>query len=268
MIPRVRQPSIHELGSDLLCVSPRNLLVAIGRPFLCFGAYWFFAYSRWWVPAILAVAGLQFFTYTSASHDLVHRTLRIPRGINESLLALSEGLAMRSGHAFRITHLHHHRHLAAESDVEANGATGSLWQALLCGPGYQTRLFRWAWARARGNERRWMTLEAGTAFVFGVAAILLWSSVPQLGIYALLVTTSAWFYPAATVWWPHHGADELTLTGTRAFRGDLLPALLFQHTYHLEHHLYPMVPAHQWAELGRRLDPYLCESGVVPVQLP
>ena len=264
----VRQPSIHELGSDLLLVSPWKLLIGLARPFLCFGAYWLFAYVGWWPAAILAVAGLQFFTYTSASHDLAHRTLRLPRGFNESMLALCEGLALRSGHAFRITHLHHHRCLAEDTDVEAKGATGSLWRALLCGPGYQVRLFRWAWARAHRNERHWMALEASAALAFAVAAIVLMRSSPELLIYTLLVITSAWLYPVATVWWPHHGTDNSTLSGTRAFRGNLVPALLFQHTYHLEHHLYPMVPAHQWAELGKRLDPYLKKSGVTPVQLP
>jgi beta-carotene hydroxylase len=51
-------------------------------------------------------------------------------------------------------------------------------------------------------------------------------------------------------------------------RGRWLPALFLQHTYHLEHHLYPRVPAHNWLELSRRLDPHLDAAGVAVQRLP
>ncbi len=264
----VRQPSINELGRDLLRVSRWDLLVVTGRPILCFASYWLFARVGWWPAAVLAVAGLQFFTYVSASHDLAHRTLRLPRTLNEALLALFEGLALRSGHAFRITHLHHHRCVAGESDIEARGATGTFWRALLCGPGYQLRLFLWAWQKARVRERCWMACEAAGACVFVLMAFLCRNWSPQPGIYVLLVTASAWLYPVATVWWPHRAPGNLPLARTRAFRGRFAPALLFHHTYHLEHHLYPMVPVQHWPVLARRLDPYLRECGVKAVRLP
>src|SRR5579883_3137328 len=134
-------PTIRELGPDLLHVSRRDVLITFGRPVACFLAYWIFAACGWWLAAVVAVAGIQFFTYTSASHDLAHRSLRLPRRVNEVALALFELIGLRSGHAFRITHLQHHRHFPDEEDVEAHGATGSLWQALATGPGHQVRLF-------------------------------------------------------------------------------------------------------------------------------
>ena len=50
-------------------------------------------------------------------------------------------------------------------------------------------------------------------------------------------------------------------------RGRFVPALFLELTYHLEHHLYPSVPSHQYAELARRLEPHLTEAGVEPVKV-
>jgi beta-carotene hydroxylase len=47
---------------------------------------------------------------------------------------------------------------------------------------------------------------------------------------------------------------------------DLLVVPLW-HLYHLEHHLYPQVPHHNWPELGRRLDPYFASIGLRPLRL-
>ena len=35
-----------------------------------------------------------------------------------------------------------------------------------------------------------------------------------------------------------------------------------EHLYHLEHHLYPAVPHHNWPELARRLDPHFRSAGL------
>ena len=72
----------------------------------------------------------------------------------------------------------------------------------------------------------------------------------------------------ATVWWPHRSHGDSALEHTRAFRGRLIPALFLQHTYHLEHHLYPMVASVNWKELARRLEPHLRQAGVEPIRLP
>ncbi|HEY2325338.1 MAG TPA: fatty acid desaturase [Thermoanaerobaculia bacterium] len=53
-----------------------------------------------------------------------------------------------------------------------------------------------------------------------------------------------------------------------AWRRTLTLAILgAQHLYHLEHHLYPQVPHHNWPELARRLDPHFERAGLVPVRL-
>jgi beta-carotene hydroxylase len=77
----------------------------------------------------------------------------------------------------------------------------------------------------------------------------------------------AWVIPLVTSYIPHIRDGEDELHRTRRFRGKVASVLALEHLYHLEHHLYPMVPHHHWPALARRLDPYLDAAGVVPVKL-
>lgn len=264
----VEMPRLQELGRDLLHVSRWHVAVSIVRPAVCFALFWALSYNRQYLAAVVAVAALMFFTYTSTSHDLVHRTLHLPPWINEPLLAVFEGIALRSGHAFRITHLYHHRHFPEAGDIEAARASRGFWPALLCGPGHQIRMFAWAWKRGASVERRWMFSEAVWVLSVETLAILNTSRFPQLALYCVLVILGSWLYPLATVWWPHRADGNTVLTQTRGFRGRLIPAIFFQHTYHLEHHLYPGVSSHHWAQLARRLEPHLAKAGVALVRIP
>ena len=66
---------------------------------------------------------------------------------------------------------------------------------------------------------------------------------------------------------PHDPEGKDELRQTRAFRGRVLSMIALEHLYHLEHHLYPAVPHHNWPELARRLDPFFRSSGVRPLRL-
>ena len=65
----------------------------------------------------------------------------------------------------------------------------------------------------------------------------------------------------------HEVRGQSELTRTRLFRGRVLSLLAVEHLYHLEHHLYPQVPHHNWPELARRLDPCFEKLGVRPIKL-
>jgi beta-carotene hydroxylase len=262
--PQVRLPSIHELGEDLLTVSAAQRALIIARPFLACLGYWGFAALGWWPLALASLAAMMFLTYASSSHDYVHRTLHLTRAANEPLLAITELLGLRSGHAFRMTHLHHHRRFPHADDIEAYAAAQGMWRALGSGPGHQIRLFLWAWPRATPAERVWMTTEAAAIVAMLATAVV----ITPVAVYAGLVLVSGWFYPLATVWWPHRSSGTSALEHTRAFRGRIVPALFLQHTYHLEHHLYPAVASVNWRHLAHRLDPHLAAAGVEPVWLP
>ena len=54
---------------------------------------------------------------------------------------------------------------------------------------------------------------------------------------------------------------------TKLFRGHVLSWLALEHLYHLEHHLYPGVPHHNWPDLATRLDPHFARAGLQPIKL-
>src|SRR5262245_44967503 len=151
-------PSLAELGHDLLHVTPRQRWTALALPFACFAAYFLLAAWGWWVPAVLAVVAFSFFTYGSTSHDLVHRSLGLPRAANDALLCVIELLALRSGHAYRAAHLNHHARFPSPDDVEARAAGKSLLRALAEGPLYVARLWLWAVCNA-SQGRAWIIAE-------------------------------------------------------------------------------------------------------------
>jgi beta-carotene hydroxylase len=113
-----------------------------------------------------------------------------------------------------------------------------------------------------------MRLEAAVVAIGIAVSVVIapWSPGPL--VYVLCVTMSSWFYPFATAWVPHRRDGRDAITHTIAVRGRLIPEIFFQHTYHLEHHLYPAVPSHHWPELAKRLDPWLREHGARVIQVP
>ncbi len=140
------------------------------------------------------------------------------------------------------------------------------WRALLDGVGNQVRLFIWAFKQARAEERRWMAVEAMGVISIWSVSVAFATTRPELLVYCVTVMLGSWVYPFATVWVPHRAEGTTALEQTHLLRGRWVPELFLQHTYHLEHHLYPSVSSHRWPELGRRLDPYLKERGVSPIQ--
>jgi beta-carotene hydroxylase len=165
-----------------------------------------------------------------------------------------------------VAHLNHHARFPAEDDLEAGSAHLPVFRALFDGVTLQVRLFRWA-LKKPGSHRKWVGAEGAiiVGLLAGAIACLPWTWLPAL--YAALMIAGSWVFPIVTVLIPHdpHGADEWTQT--RLFRGKVLSLLALEHLYHLEHHLYPQVPHHNWPKLARRLDPYFEQAGLKPIKL-
>lgn len=259
-------PSLDALGRDLVAVPAWRRGFALTLPFAVCASFFLLAARGWWIPALACPVVLSFITYGSTSHDLVHRTLALPRGLENVLLCAIELMAFRSGHAYRFTHLHHHARFPAEDDVEAGAARMSFPAALLDGVTLQPRLWIFAWRRAR-HERAWIAGEGIAVLALLLASIALIPRTPLLAVYAALMIAGSWVFPIVTVWIPHDPAGTSELTRTRLFRGTLLAIIAAQHLYHLEHHLYPQVPHQNWARLARRLDPHFATAGLAPVKL-
>lgn len=264
-----RLPTLDQLGRDLLRIPRWRIAFSLATPFVLAVAYVVCAWAGWWTVAIGCVIALSFVTYGSISHDLVHRSLRLPKRWNAFFLTAIELLMLRSGRAYQLAHLNHHaRYPDPHNDPEAAAAHGGLFAALLAGPFFFLRL--WWWAIRKYPVHRWRLLLEG-AIIAGligaavVAAACGWSVIPL--VYVNLVYLSTWVVPLATAYIPHMPGGDNALSQTRRFRGWFVRFLAFDHLYHLEHHLYPSVPHHQWPELARRLDPHLDHAEVPTIRL-
>jgi beta-carotene hydroxylase len=171
---------------------------------------------------------------------------------------------MVSGHAYRATHINHHRVFPGPDDPEGAAAGMSVWRALVVGPLHVPRIWWWAYTRAH-RGRGWLVAEAAVPLVALAAGTLVCR--PLLA-YTVLALAGGWLYPLLTVRLPHAHPGEEPLTQARTLRGRIVPPLLLEQTYHLEHHLYPRVPSYKLPELARRLDPFLRSVGVVPRRVP
>lgn len=258
-------PTLAELGYDLLASTTRQRFATLVRPFVCVGLYSLVAAAGWWLAAILAVM-LLFITIVAAAHDLVHYALGLPPRLNEILLAVIGLLVLESGHAYKASHLQHHRRFPHDDDPEGDPARMNFWRALLEGPIFLFRLWGWAMQRAP-HERRWLMLEAGWVVGFVLLSIALWPQAPAFLVYAGLVIGGSWVYPISTVHLPHNVQGKNALFQTYTLRGRIIPKLFLELTYHLEHHLYPAVPSHHYADLANRLEPYLRRHGVEPIRV-
>lgn len=259
-------PTIADLGPDLLRITPLQRLTSVLIPFACAALYITFAHYRLWPLAVLTLMYLSFATYGSISHDLVHRTLGLPRALNEFLLTTIELLAFRSGHAYRLAHLHHHARFPHDDDIEGAAAKMSLPRTLLEGVTFQPRIMLWA-LRRHTRTHPVVLFETLTVLALLTACFisLRWTPVPA--VYATLMIMGSWIIPLVTSYIPHNPAGQTALAQTRLFRGRVLSVIALQHLYHLEHHLYPSVPHHNWPKLAHRLDPYFNDANVHPVVL-
>src|SRR5439155_25143833 len=143
-------------------------------------------------------------------------TLGLPRRLNDFLLVAIELLALRSGTAYRLAHLHHHRRYPAGDDVEGAAARKSMAGAVLEGVRFQLKLFAWAWANHPRRRGR-LALEGGLILAGHLAAVaaLPWTAAPLA--YAALMTAGAWVIPLVTSYVPHDPQGKDELPQTRAF---------------------------------------------------
>ena len=259
-------PTLDALGRDLLRVPVWRRAVSLAAPFLLAALFFVLAAQGEWIAALACPVVISFLTYGSISHDLVHRNLGLPKWLNEILLALIELLAFRSGHAYRAVHLHHHARFPADDDLEGAAAKMSLPRALVEGIGLQPRLWFFA-MRRKGEHRAWALGECIASMLAIAASVALIPATIAPIVYAALMIMGSWIFPVITAYIPHDPRGASELTQTKLFRGKVLSLLALEHLYHLEHHLYPGVPHHNWPELAARLDPFFARAGLRPFKL-
>src|SRR5262249_25154650 len=199
---------------------------------------------------------LVFVAVVTVTHDVVHGSLGLGPRATEWALFLFGALLLESGHAYRATHLQHHRVFPGPDDPEGEPARMTFWTAVVYGPLFLPRLWWWSHRRMRGrrDQRVWLLAEACWACSVPIAGIFLYPWTVAVLAYAVLVWVGSWVYPLLTVHRPHRHYGDSPWTQTSSLRARLIPALFLELTYHLEHHLYPAVTSHHLRELSRRLD--------------
>jgi beta-carotene hydroxylase len=259
-------PALSEIALDLTHISRFRRSLSLVLPFLYAVLYFCFAILGWWPLAVLALVCLSFVTYGSISHDLVHRNLGLRKSTNELLLSIIELLALRSGHAYRMAHLHHHRRYPQRDDIEGAAARMSFMRTLLEGLILQFKIWMWA-VRQTGRERVWAIVEGVICVLLVALSIFLYSVTPIFLVYVVLMIMGSWIIPLITSYIPHAPDAESELFQTRLFRGRVASIIALEHLYHLEHHLYPAVPHHNWPRLAKRLDSFFAAAGVKPIKI-
>jgi fatty acid desaturase len=265
------KPALADIGPDLLVTGRARRAWALARPVAGLALYAAVAGAAagrpWlWLLEPLVVFGI-FVAVVTVTHDVVHRAIGLGARSTEWALLVCGMVLLESGHAYRATHLQHHRRFPHDDDPEGYPARISAAGAVLYGPVFLARLWWWAFGRVRA-ERAWLVVEATALPLAVVSGVLLWPHTPAVAAYVVMAVVGSWVYPLLTVHLPHDRHGDSPLTQTRTLRGRLVPAVFLELTYHLEHHLYPAVPSHHLAELGRRLDPFLAANGVRPRRVP
>jgi beta-carotene hydroxylase len=260
---------LETLGPDLLRTARRQRWLACLRPVAGVAAYAVAAYLGWWWLTPIIVFFI-FIAIVTVTHDVVHGSLGLGPRQTEWALFIFGAILLESGHAYRASHLQHHRVFPGADDPEGDPARMSFLGAALHGPLFLPRLWWWAFRRLLGRpgQRCWLVCEAAWAVGLPLLGIALWPWTPAVLVYCVLAIVGSWVYPLLTVHLPHRHYGDTPLTQTHTLRGRLLPALFLELTYHLEHHLYPAVPSHNLPLLSRRLDPLFREAGVVPRRVP
>lgn len=260
-------PPLSHLGSDLRRISIGLKIIALGMTPLGTVMFFYGWHWQWWWLMILALYVIGFFTYGSTSHDLVHRNFGLSPFLNDILLSFTELLALRSGHAYRCAHMNHHQTFPKPEDFEGAPAQWSFIKTALTAPFYFLRIFCWAFRRYPA-QRFWMIAEALFIVGYWIISFIFYEPYPQLLFYAVAMWLSSWAYPFLLVYIVHHKKLENALQQTVFVRGRWIPMLLLQHSYHLEHHLYPQVPAWNYSKLAQRLDPYFSGQNIQPYRIP
>lgn len=267
MPPKMSLPSLSELGDNLKDIPIWLKCTAISMPAI--GVILFFMgwHMNFWWMTIIGLYVVGFFTYGSTSHELVHGNFGLPKRMRDFLLFITELLMLRSGHAYEVAHINHHQTFPKKNDFEGLPAHWSFLKTACHAPFYFFRI--WLWSLEQKQAKRiWILIEGIFIFTYWIIAISLFDKIPVLLAYGLCAWISSWAYPFLLVHLVHNKRFKNPLQQTILIRGKLIPFLLLQHPYHLEHHLYPGVPAYNYGKLAKALDPHFAKHGLSPIMLP
>jgi fatty acid desaturase len=248
-LTRLRRPA-NLRWDDLVALRPHEvaLNLLISAPWLA-GSLW--AAGRGWFAVAAPLSAMFFLTGLRQAHDSYHASIGLPRRwLDLVMLALTLTM-LCSTHAIRDTHLAHHRDPLGAGDEEGAWARQSAWRAVLLGPLFSIRTHAQALRNGDRTTRRWVGIELVLLLAVWGAAILTEASWLKYHVIAMLGCNALVGFFA--VWSVHHDCETVGVFA-RTERRRWANRLTFNLLFHIEHHLFPAVPANHLPELARRLD--------------
>jgi fatty acid desaturase len=206
------------------------------------------------VKAGIVIGTFAFFMLSlRVTHGAYHGSVGLRGSYNDLYMGLISALLGGSMHAIAVTHRYHHQHPLEPGDVEGEIAHHSFFEALWRSPLYPFRI-HWAALRlGNASDRRWIIVELITA---ALVQILIWFLINSDDLK--LVSTSMWIanalVPMVGIWSVHVGCESSDQWIARTCRWRWMDHVAAHMLFHLEHHLYPAVPASRLHVLAQRLD--------------
>ncbi|MBX2859828.1 MAG: fatty acid desaturase [Vampirovibrio sp.] len=205
----------------------------------------------WYIPA-LGSSFMFFLTGLRQVHNAYHYAVGISKQATEWFICILSFMMLLSMHAVQFNHLRHHRHCMDEDDVEAMSARMPGWKAMLLGPYFPYMMHKTALKLGNSHYRFWIFLELAVTVAW-VSAVFFVLDIDILKYHVIAMAIGQCFTAFFAVWTVHHGCDRSHFIA-RTVRNPLKNILTYNMFYHVEHHLYPMVPTCKLPELANRLD--------------
>jgi len=261
-------PLLSEVKKNIKPLSRVELFYSLLKPFFAFLTYPLIFMLELWYLTPFAMLFI-FIAASSVSHDIVHGALDISKRWSNIFLFVYGCMLLGSGHAYKITHKQHHRIFPGPDDPEGAIAELPFWKVIISGFIFLPLLWFWAFKRTkkRRDQKLWLLAELLFYLVILAITVILNFSNYLLLSYVAWATLGSWMVPFATVYLLHVLEESQWLQQSRTLRGYIIPRLLMNSTYHLEHHIYPSIPSRRLPELADYLEPFLKEEGVKPIRV-
>jgi fatty acid desaturase len=241
--------------ADKLALSPLHRATELARPWLLLAAYVVVCVEGWWPLAPLLALACFLATFVQL-HDAMHRSLGLPRVVNDLVIGASGLLLLKSGHALLATHMRHHGRVLAKDDPEAGVVHWRFARVLWAGPflvlGNRRRALAIA-PRTRGTQ----LAETGLTVLLLAAAIEMerrWGSPAGLVYWAVAATLSG----TMAIWagyLPHTLSSKRPLIRWAAWGARGWTPVLNSLAYHDLHHRFPRVPTSLLPALAEQMGP-------------
>lgn len=238
---------------DLLHLSFKETLIEFLLPWPWFIASLYAAHLQWYVLALF-FSFMFFLVMGRLSHAAIHNSLGITRQQNRWVLILCSFFILSSMHAIQINHIRHHRLLMQDEDIEAMSAKMPWWKALLIGPWYTILLHIKAFQIGNEQQRKWMMLELMLIIIL-ISAIFFYFNVTFLKFHVIAMLFGQSMTAFFAGWLVHHDTED-HIYQARTLRSHLKGKMSYSMFYHVEHHLFPSVPAQRLHIIAQRLDAY------------